>query len=110
LIGHQYVPRYVEYFKSNNLIVKHAIIGPKTVFALVQNKNDETLLFSWGCNKHGQMGINEVGDSKDFPHQVNFDNKVPLHVASGNKHTLYLVKDKSSDEQELFISGDASQG
>jgi len=56
-IGHQFVPRYVDFFSEHKLIVEKVSIGFKNVFVIAKNKEDKIQTYSWGSNLFGQLGI-----------------------------------------------------
>ena len=118
LFGFLYEPKRVDFF--DDYFVDDVSFGLDFALAIVRKRikedqnseeykvGDETMLFSWGYNQHGQCGSGDYANSLTPRKVQGLDGyKIDL-ISAGQQHSLILAS--KDNKSTLFSWGDSSKG
>ena len=82
-------PTIVQFFETNNLIVKSIACGDYHVIALTKDNR----VFTWGCGEFGRLGHGDEDDQAE-PKEINFDLKYKFQeIYAGSDYSFLLTKE-----------------
>lgn len=94
-------PSPAELIKFKLLFISLITCGSYHSLALTSSGN----IFSWGCNRYGQLGIGTFTNTSTPSLIISFENKAAIFIAGGGKHSAVITQNGS-----LFTFGCGESG